>query len=115
MASLKEYAASLRMQDFDDKLLKPDKFIELCELLGVPPKKLRDKYYSFVFSNFGETLLDFRKQINLTQKQLAKIIGISPVDLGFFEKNLKYPSRVQYLKIKEVLKEYASRKTNSST
>lgn len=95
------------IQDFDNKLLKPEKFIKLCELFLVPPKKMYDKYYSFVFSRYGETLLDFRMKNNLNQKQLAKIIGISPVDLRFFEKGFKYTSRVQYLKIKEVLKEYA--------
>lgn len=115
MAQIEEYAVSLRMQDFDNKLLKPKEFLGLCELLGVPSKKMYDKYYFFVFSRYGETLLDFRMKNNLNQKQLAKIIGISPVDLGFFEKEFKYPSRVQYLKIKEVLKKYANRKTSSST
>lgn len=101
------------MNDFDNKLLKPDKFFELCKLLNIAPQKLYDEYYSFVFSNFGEAMLNFRKKINLSQKQLAKIISISPVDLGYFERQFNYPSRAQYLKLKEVLKKYAKGKSKS--
>jgi hypothetical protein len=112
---IKKYSASLTLQDIDSKCLKPDKFIEFCDTLIIKPRKLYDKYYSFVFSNYRKTLVQLREENNINQKQLAKILCISPVYLGLFEKSFKYPTRAQYLKLKEVLKEHAKFETISAT
>ena len=104
---IKEYSISLTLQDIDNKCLRPAKFLKFCELLGITPRKLYDKYYSYVFSNYGNNIIQFRQSHNLTQKQFAKIVNISPVDIGFFEKGLTYPTRDQCKKLKEVLQKYA--------
>lgn len=41
----------------------------------------------------------------LNQKSFAKKLNMSPADIGKFEKKLKYPTRMQYKKIMEVLNE----------
>lgn len=109
------YSNSLTLQDFDNIYLKPSKFPELCELLAITPKKLYDKYYSFVFSNYGKALVQYREANNLSQKQFARISNISPVDIGFFERGTKYPTRQQYIKLKEVLEKHAKSKGTSIT
>jgi ribosome-binding protein aMBF1 (putative translation factor) len=88
----------------DSNFLKPEKLIELCRLLDISPKNLYDKYYNFVLSNYGEVLVNYRKKNRLNQKQFAKLLSISPVDLSLFERKLKYPTRNLYAKLKEVLK-----------
>lgn len=103
---IKEYSSSLGLQDIDNRFLKPEKFLELCKLLSITPRKLYDKYYSYIFSDYGKGLLQFRENHNLTQKQFAKVSNISPVDIGLFEKGNKFPTRSQYLKLKEVLKKH---------
>jgi len=104
---IKTFSNSLTLQDFDNKCLKFKNFLGFCEFLEVSPLKLCDKYYSFISSPYGRTLLEFRQENNLTQKKCAKVLKISPVDIGFFEKGLTYPTRRQYLKLKEALKKYA--------
>jgi hypothetical protein len=101
---IKDFSASLTLQDFDIECLAPERFFGFCEFLEVSPRRLYDKYYSFVFSPYGRALMQYRGERNLTQKQFAKILKISPVDLGLFEKSLKHPTRHQYLKLKEVIK-----------
>ena len=105
---IKAFSYSLTFQDFDNKCLKFERFLEFCEFIKVLPSQLcDDKYYGFVLSSYGKTLVKFRQENNLTQKKCAKILKISPVDIGLFEKRLKHPTREQYLKIKEVLTQYA--------
>jgi len=101
---IKNFSNPLTLQDFDSECLKPERFLELCKFLEVSPLKLYDEYYSLIFSNYGRALLKFREKNNLTQKNCAKILKISPVDIGLFEKGLKYPTRAQSLKLKEPLK-----------
>jgi DNA-binding XRE family transcriptional regulator len=106
-SKIRDFSNSLTSQDFDNECLSPEKFLEFCEFLEVSSRELHDKYYSFVFSHFGRALVQFREENNLTQKQFGKILKISPVDIGLFEKGLKYPTREQYLKLEEVLNEHA--------
>lgn len=103
-SKIKDFSTSLTSQDFDNECLSPERFLEFCEFLEVSPRELHDKYYSFVFSHFERALMQFREENTLTQKQFGKILKISPVDIGLFEKGLKYPTRDQYLKLKEALK-----------
>ena len=49
-------------------------------------------------------LLNNRLSLNLSQKELAAQCKISPVTIGKLENKLRYPSRIQFLKLKEVMK-----------
>lgn len=104
---IKAFSYSLTFQDFDNKCLKFERFLEFCEFIKVLPSQLYDEYYFFIFTDYGIALAKFRNENNLTQKKYAKMLKISPVDIGLFEKCLKHPTREQYLKIKEVLAQYA--------
>ena len=101
---IKAFSYSLKLQDFDDECLKFERFLEFCEFIKVLPSQLYDEYYFFIFTDYGRALMQYREENNLTQKKCAKILKISPADIGFFENGLKNPTRTQYLKLKETLK-----------
>lgn len=106
---IKSFSSNLTLDDFDNKCLKPDIFIELCGQLNVNPIKLYDQYYSFVFSDYSHILNQYAIQHHLNQKQLSKKLRLSSNDIGLFEKSMKYPSRHQYKKIMKVLKDDISK------
>ena len=90
---------------FDEQYLKPNDFKYFCELLNIPFKKLCDEYYKFVLmKNFPKIIKEKRLKLNLNQKELAARCNLSPVSIGKFENELKYPSRRQYVLLKEVIK-----------
>lgn len=45
--------------------------------------------------NYGENLIYWRKQNNLSQEQLAKEIGITQAAISYWEKNKKCPNIIQ--------------------
>lgn len=90
--------------EFDDGYLRPPDFLEFCNLIKVPPKKLYDKYYRFVLGkNFSKIILTHRLSHNLNQKELAKLSSLSPVTIGYLESNKKYPTRKQYSQLSRLL------------
>ena len=92
--------------EFDEGYLKPPNFIKFCDTIQVPPKKLYDKYYRCVLSkNYSKILLNHRLSLILNQKEFAKLSSLSPVTIGLIENNKKYPSRSQFTKIIEVIKQ----------
>ena len=101
---IKVFSNSLILHDFDNRCLRFDKFIKFCEFIEVSHLQLCDEYYRFLLSSYGKALVKFRQENKLTQKKCAKILKMSPVDICFFERSLKYPTRAQYLKLKEILK-----------
>ena len=103
---IKSYSTSITLQDFDNDCLKFERFLKFCDYIEISPSQLFDNYYRFVSSNYGKALVQYRVENNLSQKQCAKILKISPVDIGLFENGLKYPTRKQYLKLRDELKYY---------
>jgi len=91
--------------EFDEEFLKPPDFLEFCSLIKIEPKKLYDKYYRFVLSkNYSKIILDYRTSLNMSQKEFAKLIKLSPVTIGLLENNKKYPTRAQFFKLDNVMK-----------
>lgn len=101
---------ALLEQDLDNSYLKPNIFLQFCKELNINPKQLYDEYYSFIFSDCGNMLHQFRVNYHLNQKQLAELLSLSPSDIGLFEKSKKYQSRIQYKKIVAVLNDYIPNK-----
>ena len=92
---IKVFSNSLILHDFDNRCLRFDKFIKFCEFIEVSHLQLCDEYYRFLLSSYGKDLVKFRQENKLTQKKCAKILKMSPVDICFFERSLKYPTRAQ--------------------
>lgn len=91
--------------DFDCGFLKPKDFKSFCSLLEIDFKYLCDEYYEFVLiKDYPQIILNNRLSLNITQKELAAQCKISPVTIGKLENKLRYPSRIKFLKLKEVMK-----------
>ena len=77
----------------------------MCSLLNIEFKYLCDEYYEFVLiKDYPQIILNNRISLNITQKDLEAQCKISPVTIGKLENKLRYPSRIQYSKLKEVMK-----------
>lgn len=91
--------------DFDAGFLKPKDFKSFCSLLDIDFKYLCDEYYEFILTkDYSQILLNTRLSMHLNQKELAAKCNLSPVTIGKLENNSRYPSRIQYSKLKEVMK-----------
>lgn len=103
--STKALIESTKNLDFDCGFLKPKDFKNLCLLLNIDFKYLCDEYYEFILiKDYSQIIFNNRISLNLTQKELAAQCKISPVTIGKLENKLRYPSRIQYFKLKEVMK-----------
>ena len=91
--------------DFDCGFLKPKDFKNFCSLLNINFKYLYDEYYEFVLiKDYPQIILNNRISLNITQKELAAQCKISPVTIGSLENKLRYPSRIQFLKLNKLIK-----------
>ncbi|MBZ9684985.1 hypothetical protein G9F72_001245 [Clostridium estertheticum] len=95
---------SCTLESLDDIFLRPEILESICTNSNLSPSIFYDDYYSFIFSDYSTKILDWRQNKKITQKKAAKILKISPVDIGDWERKLSYPSRYQFIKLKEVIK-----------
>ena len=56
--------------------------------------------------DYGKTLLEFRAKHNLTQMQLAVILGVTLGMIHRYENNKSKPSQVNKIKFENKMKEY---------
>ena len=102
--STKSLIENTKNLSFDSGFLKPDDFKTFCSMLNIDYIPLCDEYYEFVLiKDYPQIILNNRLSLNITQKELAAQCKISPVTIGKLENKLRYPSRIQYLKLKEVI------------
>ncbi|EPB8193625.1 helix-turn-helix domain-containing protein [Clostridium perfringens] len=87
----------------DEGYLSPKHFKTFCGLFMIPYTLIADEYYLFVLGDYANDILNIRKAFKYTQKDLSKELNISPVDIYKFESYLKYPTRLQYRKISEIM------------
>ena len=57
-------------------------------------------------TNYGITLLEFRAKHNLTQMQLANLLGVGIFMIYRYEKGISQPSAVNKIKFENKMKEY---------
>lgn len=92
----KFFITSFNLDSFDEGFLKPNLLINFCDYLSINPQLFYDKYYKFVLSRYDKILLNWREINNLSQKQAAKLLKVSPVSICSWERKLSYPSRHQF-------------------
>lgn len=90
------FITSFSLNSFDEGYLKPDLLIKFCKYISINQKLFYDNYYKFVFSSYDKTILNWRNSNNLSQKQAAKLLQVSPVSICSWERLLTYPSRYQF-------------------
>ena len=64
--------------------------------------------------DFGRTLLEFRAKHNLTQKQLANIIGVDTNTVYRTENRKTEPTQVNKIKFENKMKEWEENKNGGS-
>lgn len=56
--------------------------------------------------DFGKTLLEFRAKHNLTQTQLAKLLGVGIVMIHKYEHGINKPTAVNRIRFTKKMEEY---------
>lgn len=74
--------------------------------LGIDRKLLLDDYTSFVDYPCNVRLQEVRKQLNMTQIEIAEKIGVASTAYSGWERAVKTPRRKEYENIVAVLNEY---------
>ena len=65
----------------------------IANALDVDWKDISDDYYIFINSDYGEQILKYRKDNNLTQTQLGEILGVRECAVRLWEHNKNKPPR----------------------
>lgn len=60
----------------------------LCEVLNLDTQKICSPYQLFLLNNQGKQILKFRKDNDLTQKQLAELLNIDRQAISRYEHNI---------------------------
>ena len=50
--------------------------------------------------NFGEEILKYRAENNLTQKEMAEMLGVTPFMIYRYENNISNPSKANAIRFK---------------
>lgn len=80
-----------------------DKLKQLCEILDLEPNEIYTPYQLFIMNNQGKQIKKFRVDNNLTQRQLAELLGVNRKQVGRWENNynqIEYEKWVLFEKIK---------------
>ncbi len=78
----------MRIEQNKYDLHNADKLRKLCNILDLNAQKICSPYQLFLLNNQGEQILEFRKDNNLTQKQLAEILGTDRQAISRYENNI---------------------------
>lgn len=70
----------------------------LAQALDIMPEMIYDEYLQFITSDYAHYIKSYRKQHNLTQIQLAKLLNIHIKNIMRWEQQISFPS-VQLYKI----------------
>lgn len=90
----------ISFSNFDDNHLLPEDVIKLSQRLSLSLKYFFDDYYKYIFLNCSSQLRNWRNNNKINIKKAASILAVSPTDLSNWENKKSYPTRKQYLKIK---------------
>ena len=78
----------MRVEQNKYDLHNADKLRKLCDILDLDTQKICSPYQLFLLNNQGEQILKFRKDNNLTQIQLASLLGIDRQAISRYENNI---------------------------
>ena len=95
--------ATLVLYENDKHPIKYNTAVSLAEELNIDLNRLLDSYTSFVDYPCGEFLKRVRKDLSLSQAEIAKDIGVSQTFYSGWERGVKNPRRQEYQKIVRAL------------
>ena len=98
--------ATLTLYENDKHPIKHKTAVLLAAELGIDRKLLLDDYTSFVDYPCNVRLQEVRKQLNMTQIEIAEKIGVASTAYSGWERAVRTPRRMEYENIVAVLSEY---------
>lgn len=96
--------ATLTLYENGKHPIKYGTAVALAEVLGIDRKRPLDEYTSFVDYPCQELLQKVRKDLFLTQEQIAEEIGVAQNAYSAWERGIRTPRRQEYKKIAATLK-----------
>jgi len=98
--------ATLTLYENDKHPIKHKTALLLATELGIDRKLLLDDYTSFVDYPCNVRLQEVRKQLNMTQIEIAEKFGVASTAYSGWERAVRTPRRKEYENIVAVLKEF---------
>ena len=98
--------ATLTLYENDKHPIKHKTAVLLAAELGIDRKLLLDDYTAFVDYPCNVRLQEVRKQLNMTQIEIAEKIGVASTAYSGWERAVRTPRRKEYENIVAVLKEF---------
>jgi len=83
----------MRIEQNNYDLHNADKLRKLCDILDLDTQKICSPYQLFLLNNQGKQIRKFRKNNNLTQNQLTKLLGLNRQAISRNENNI---NQMQY-------------------
>lgn len=93
----------MRIEQNKYDLHKVDKLRKLCDILDLDAQKICSPYQLFLMNNQGEQILKFRKDNNLTQKELANMLNINRQAISRYEHNINQIPYELWVKIQKLI------------
>ena len=90
--------ATLVLYENDKHPIKYNTAVSLAKELNIDLNRLLDSYTSFVDYPCGEFLKKVRRDLSLSQAEIAKDIGVSQTAYSGWERGIKAPRRQEYQK-----------------
>lgn len=78
----------MRIEQNKYNLHNADKLRKLCDILDLDAQKICSPYQLFLLNNQGELILEFRKSHNLSQRELANMLGVNRQAVSRYENNI---------------------------
>lgn len=79
-----------------------DKLRKLCDILDLDVQKICLPYQLFLINDQGEQILEFRKSHNLSQRELANMLGVNRQAVSRYENNINPMSYKLWSKFNEL-------------
>lgn len=98
--------ATLILYENDKHPIKHKTAVLLAAELGIERKLLLDDYTAFVDYPCNVRLQEVRKQLNMTQMEIAEKIGVASTAYSGWERAVRTPRRKEYENIVTILKEF---------
>lgn len=95
--------ATLVLYENDKHPIKYNTAVSLAQELDIDLNRLLDFYTSFLDYPCGEFLKEVRKDLSLSQAEIAKDIGVSQTAYSGWERGIKAPRRQEFQKIVSAL------------
>lgn len=74
---------------------------QISKSLKIKPSIIYDNYLEFISDDYNNKIKLLRKNLKLTQKDLANILKVHRKTIASWEKQVSYPTRHNYMKIIE--------------